>query len=453
MHQIIGSIQKKIGLWGVCLLLSYCPVGIAATEVETTNKLKQLVTDGKYAEGLALANETMFDYGGEPTFDYFTGMAAMKLGEYQQAVFAFERAVIVKPLWQQARFNLAKSYYYIENFVASKNELEKLYKETEDLVLKEVISQFLVQVDKVMLNKKRKIKQVFGLTAGYDSNINSGSTLDKLIGPLNQQPIFLDENGKETSDQMMSMSYMLNYQTPLNQQSLLIGDFALFHTNYANDESAQFETTVAQFSGKFQDVWNENTYQVGFFYRPLLLDNKSYRDQYGLISNFVHPYSAALSLSAEFGYGITDYKDIKSLNSSDAYITFSGQYRSGSFRHLLSANLSSVNARNDTDDYNSYKSVLLNYQISYVINAKQLLNFGYQWQQYDYEDEHPFFLKVRDDNVGKVSLGWSYMMQDWLMIQANYRHQAKDSNLFIDNNESIYSYDRDEFSVGAVITF
>ncbi|MFT4924837.1 MAG: tetratricopeptide (TPR) repeat protein [Phenylobacterium sp.] len=447
MHQTIGSIRQKIGLLGVCLLLSYCPTGIAATEVETTNKLNQLVKDGKHAEALALANEFMMDYGGEPTFDYLTGLAALEVGEYQQAVFAFERAVIIKPQWQQARFNLAKGYYFIDNLEASKNELEKLYVEAQDPALKEIIRQFLLQVDKVMMDKKRKIKQVLGITVGHDSNINSGSTIDEISSPLFEQPILLSADGQRSTDQMLNLSYMLNYQTPLNQQSLLIGDFALFHNNYENAESAQFESTVAQFSGKYQDQWGDDTYQIGLYYRPLLLDNSRYRDQYGLISTLVHPISAALSLNLELSVGISDYQDVKSLNSTDAYVTFSGQYSTGAWRHMLSANVSAVDARTDSAYYNTYKFLLLGYQSSVVVTDKQVLSFAFQWQKYDYDHQHPFFLKVRDEKVLRSSIGWRYMVEDWLVVQANYKHQIKDSNL------PIYAYERDELSVGVVMQF
>ena len=101
--------HKKKALLGVCLLLSYSPLAMALSEEEATAKLTELIKAGQYTQAFALSNEHVMDYGGDPKFDFLTGIAALNVGEFQQAVFAFERAVIVKPKWHNARFNLAKA--------------------------------------------------------------------------------------------------------------------------------------------------------------------------------------------------------------------------------------------------------------------------------------------------------------------------------------------------------
>ncbi|MFT5162564.1 MAG: hypothetical protein ACI9FJ_001141 [Alteromonadaceae bacterium] len=447
MHKKNSSIRNKIELLGVCLLLSYCPVGLAATEAQTTEKLNQLVKAQQYAEAFALANQHMMDYGGEPAFDYLTGIAALKINEYQQAVFAFERAVIVKPKWKLARFNLAQGYYHIDNLVAAKKELELLLVDAQDGAFKTAIEQFLTRVNQSMLGKKRQFKQVLGMSIGYDSNVNSGTTIDEINSPLLSQPIQLSEDGKETSDGAFNINYQLRYQSPITQKRLLIGEFALFHTDYFESQSQQFQSSVAQFSGKLQDQWGDSTYQIGAYLRPLLLDGSLYRTQYGIESNIITPLNKRWSIGVQLGVGKTDYEEIKTLESLDSYMALSAQYSTPHWRHQLSANYTDINAEKSDSEYNSYSYYLLQYQNSYIISSAQQVTFSLQYQDYDYDDIHPFWLKIRDEDMLRATVGWRYVMKDWLVWQLNYKRTEKDSNV------SIYEYERDEVSLGVVMQF
>ena len=121
MQKMLNPILNR--LFTICPLLLCCialPVKAQQTVAPTLQasaqgqtraeraaiiKLNQLVKQEQYAEAYAFAQQVMFDYGGEPSFDFLTGRAALKVNQFQQAVFAFERAVIVKPEWQQARVN------------------------------------------------------------------------------------------------------------------------------------------------------------------------------------------------------------------------------------------------------------------------------------------------------------------------------------------------------------
>lgn len=448
MHQTFSSIRKKMELLGVCLLFSYSHAGFALTEAQATEKLKQLIQSKQYAEAFAFSSEVMIDYGGEPAFDFYTGIAALQVGEYQQAVFAFERTVIVKPQWQRARLNLAKGYYFIDNLVASRRELEILIAETKEASLRTAASDFLVRVNQGLLDKKRIVRQQVGVSFGHDSNINSGSTIDEIDSPLLNQPILLDDTAKEISDGVVKLNYQLRYQTPLTQQSLLIGDAALYHTDYVSSENGVFESTVAQFAGKYQDVWGDSTYQVGLYIRPLLLDGDMYRNQYGVNTNLTIPFNKKLSLSWELGFGETNYLDVDSLDATDAYTNLNLQYSSGHWRHMLGGNFTDVDPKHPNNDHNAYNFFILQYQGSYVLSLSQQLTFSLQYQKWDHDSLHPFFLRVRDDELRRINLGWRYLVEDWLMVQVNYKFQEKDSKKL-----PIYEYQQNEILLGVVMQF
>ncbi|SFC62378.1 surface lipoprotein assembly modifier [Pseudoalteromonas denitrificans] len=433
----------------VCLfiLISTSAYAKSLTIKEAVDTLNQFIKQEEYALALAFSQENVFDFAGEPKFDFLTGIAAIKIGEYQRAVFALERAVIVKPKWKLARFNLAKAYFYIDNFLAAKNELKKLQTRVNDEILKKTILQFLQRIDQVLITKKRQLKQLYGLSFGHDTNINSGAILDEFETPLLSQPIQISEDSQAIEDEAIYLNYQLQYQLPINQQRLVIGELALFHTDYIDSKNDKFQSSIAQLSSKFQDVWGDKTYQLGAYVRPLLLDSSLYRNQYGFDANLIMPFNKNLNFGIQFGLGKTDYEDINDLDSQDIFFALSAQYTKGAMWHQISSHFNQISANQKSSDFNSYKLVLLQYQTSYFISQYHQLNLLLQYQDYNYKDMHPFWLATREEELYRGSLSWRYYLEDDWTWQLSLKHAQKQSNL------PIYEYKRDEISLGIMKQF
>jgi hypothetical protein len=433
-----------------CYLLFFIFVSFqtqALSKKQVFEELNQLIKNKQYESALTFSDEYIFDYAGEPTFDFLIGIAAVKVGKYQQAVFALERTVIVRPKWKLARFNLAKSYFYIDNLLAAKNELNKLQPLVTDKQLKQTISAFLDRIEQSLLNKQKKLTQLLGITIGHDSNINSGAILDEFESPLLNQPIQLSQESQKISDEALYLNYQLRYQTPINQNKLIISEVALFHTDYKESDNNKFQSSIAQISTKYQDTWSWSTFQVGAYFRPLLLNSAMYRHQYGMETSLIIPLNKTINISMQLGLGNSIYSSLNELDSRDLFVGFGTQYRKDEFWHQVQANISKIDATTTDSDYNSYKLYLMQYQTSYFISQFHEVNFLLQYQGYNYKGIHPFWLEVRDESLYRGSLSWRYYLEDNWTWQLSIKHAQKKSNL------PIYEYDRNEVSFGLMKQF
>jgi len=433
-----------------CYLLFFIFVSFqtqALSKKQVFEELNQLIKNKHYESALAFSDEYIFDYAGEPTFDFLIGIAAVKVGKYQQAVFALERTVIVRPKWKLARFNLAKSYFYIDNLLAAKNELTKLQPLVTDKKFQQNILVFLDRIEQSLLNKQKQLKQLIGISIGHDSNINSGAILDEFQSPLLNQPIQLSQESQETSDEALYLNYQLRYQTPINQNKLIISEVALFHTDYKESDNNKFQSSIAQISAKYQDIWSWSTFQAGVYLRPLLLDSAMYRNQYGLEANLIIPINKKINFSVQFGAGNSVYSSLTELNSKDMFIGMSAQYSEGQLWHQIQGNVSEIDATTHESEYNSYKLYLMQYQTSYFISQYHQVSFLLQYQDYNYKGIHPFWLKVRDESLYRGSLSWRYYLEDNWTWQLSLKYAQKQSNL------PIYEYDRNEVSFGLMKQF
>lgn len=439
--------MSKYYLLFFLLLIFICFQVEALSKKQVLSELSQLIKKKQYRQALVFSDEYIFDYAGEPTFDFLIGIAAVKSGNYQQAVFALERTVIVKPKWKLARFNLAKSYFYIDNLLAAKNELNKLYPLVSDDKFKQTISVFLDRIEQSLLNKQKQIKQLVGISIGHDSNINSGAILDEFKSPLLNQPIQLSQENQKTSDEALYLNYQLRYQTPINQNKLIISEIALFHTDYKESENNKFQSSIAQISATYQDDWFWSTFQIGAYLRPLLLDSAMYRNQYGLEINLIIPFDKKINFSLLAGIGDSVYSELNDLDSKDQFIGMSAQYSEGPFWHQIQGSVSKIDATSHESDYNSYKLYLLQYQTSYIVSQYHQINFLFQYQDYNYKGVHPFWLEIRDEALYRGSLSWRYYFEDNWTWQLSLKHAQKQSNL------PIYEYDRNEISLGLMKQF
>ncbi len=444
MYPNARLIRKITGLCTTCLLMVFTTKTLAITETQAIKKLNDLIVAKRFEQAYKLADEYVMDFGGEPRFDYLMGLAAMSLRRYEEAVFAFERAVIVKPKWQQARFQLAKAYFRADNQPAAKSELIKLKGENTDPTFAAQLDQYIERVDEAIMAKRRQFTQIVSFSAGYDTNVNSGTTEDFAIR-FDGVPVILSDESKEIADNTFNLSYQLSYQEPFSQKSLLIGSLGLFRVELP--DTPVYERTMADVGLAWQDELGEFTYQVGTFYRPMQLDGSHYHDQYGYYTNWSLPLDQNWALRLDTGFGKVDNRTSILLDVRDVYATVTTSYRKGRWQHAFAANHTDIRSVESNTKHNSYHYYKFDYRSNYLLGSNHMLSLELQWQKFNYDVVHPAFGVVREEDFVRAALGWRYLFNDWLMLQANYRHSTKNSNV------PVYAYDRDEYLLGITMQF
>ena len=453
-HAFNLSRYRTITLSG-CFLLLYGSVVLAQktnltitsllSERQVINQLNELVNEKQFAQAYAFANQKVMDFGGEPKFDYLMGLAALKIKAYQDAVFSFERAVMAKPKWQQARFQLAKAYYHIKNLAAARLEFEKVQQEATSPELVALIARFISQIDEVALNKKRQFKHVIAFSSGFDSNVNSGTQADSVFLEQLGSAIPLSDESREIEDTPFNLSYQGQYQHPINQNSLFMAQVGLYRTDFV--ETSEFERSLADVSLKYQDVLGEVTFQLGVFFRPMILDGDHYRDQYGVQSNWNLPIDAYWSIGWQVGLGKTNSQINQAVDLQDVYGSLSGQYRDGPWRHSMAINITDIKAEKGQSEHRSHNYIRLDLATDYSLSSKHQLKIGFQWQKFNYNSIDPTFLIIRDEKFWRTSLGWHYLQNDSMIWNIQYRRSKKISN------GDIYAYSRDELIIGLAMQF
>src|SRR3954471_7423402 len=98
-----------------------------ALHAAPSDDLRALMESGKAAEAYALGKQNP-DSLGDPTFDFFFGVAAIETGHSGEGVLALERYLLQYPDNVSARLHLARGYFVLNEDARAREEFEALRK-------------------------------------------------------------------------------------------------------------------------------------------------------------------------------------------------------------------------------------------------------------------------------------------------------------------------------------
>jgi len=91
-----------------------------------TKVLEKLIKEDHFEEAYQLASKNMAEEAGNPSFDMLFGISALKVGEYDHAIFAFERVLMYNSAALAPRFELARAHFMLGNLTVARRHFNYL---------------------------------------------------------------------------------------------------------------------------------------------------------------------------------------------------------------------------------------------------------------------------------------------------------------------------------------
>ena len=177
----------------------------------------------------------MFDLEGDPEFDFLYGLAALKSGRPDEAVFAFERIAYIYPDQQRVKLELARAYFTSNNLTAARTLFNEVLDSGSGPNVSANIQAFLDLIEQ----RENAVNSTFtwyvNSNIGSDSNINSATELGVIDTPIGD--VELSPSGQSIDDNFMDLGAGFNYNYPFNKNSsaFVRGNFNQ-HNNFSISE-------------------------------------------------------------------------------------------------------------------------------------------------------------------------------------------------------------------------
>jgi hypothetical protein len=421
-------------------------INIAQADTQSINQLKKYLDAKEYKQAFVLADQLSYDLAGEVEFDFLAGLAAYGAGKYHEAVFAFERVVILQPLSFRGRYYLASSYQKVDNLGAALNELDALLDSQKRGVVftDEQISQISLKhsyLYKKNSDLKRNFYQYITLAIGSDNNINSGSSLDN-VELFDGTVIPLFDSSKAISDSTLLARYHGDYVHNINQNQSLKFDLTVQQTQYQSNSDQNRSLIDAKVSYKYR-VSPDTLLNIGAGTIPFWLAGDRYITQNSVFAG----WQQKITRNSNFGfngiYADVDHHIYESLDLERYQLNTYYRYAKG-VQHLFI-----LNTYQDKNKFglkfNNKTSVGLTYVLDYPIYQKFTGNLMLMHEQQQYDGLNTFN-EYSDSSLNMIASRFSYtgFSEQVLQLQLSYQNKNVESDLA---SMKIYEYHRFEANV------
>ena len=410
-------------------LLSGASVARAAPDSVAT--IKALVEQGQFERAYDHALAAEARYEGDPEFDFYFGLAAIEVGRYPDAIFAFERVVFAQPDQLRVRLELARAHFLAGNYPAAQVEFQRVLDTNPPAGVRSNIERFLRQIQIAQRSQQRELGGWIDTRLGMDSNINSATDADNISTPLGN--FTLVEDGQEQEDEFIRLEAGFGWREPTSKNGML--DLAVRWQQKDNFSSDTFDLGIGTFELGHTRKLENGRVRFGTRVQTVRLENKRFQEGYGLTASYDRslPNDWILSLSSAatmLRFENDAGRDVDQLLSSATVLRPFGK-----FVHSLSLYGAAENAQSDAGDFNARDFLGVIYGLTYDANDKQpFLRVGYQVAEFG--GDHPVFARIRDDDTFTATAGLQWSLADDFLFTGQVNYTDVESNI------QVFEYDR-----------
>lgn len=436
----MSNASKWLGILAFALLCE----SASATE-DMLAQASRLLQDRKAKEAYVLLAPYQSERAGEPDYDYLLGMAALDNGKPNEAIFALERVLAVKPDHLQARAEIARAFLATGEIAASKQEFETVQQQNPPQEVSASIQKYLDIIETTKSGKKTTLRSYVEVSYGNDSNVNSATSSREVAIPFFGGAITtLDPNGVKTHDDFSSIAAGFNFRRLLSPEWSLIGGANA--NKRMNNTKDIFDTASLDGSLGLNLTRGEDNYSAVLQAQGFAVDNHRYREASGMTAQWQRNLnnSSQASLYVQHIYLSYPYQTMR-----DADRDIAG----GAFARSLAGTYTPtvyIGGYGGEEKQRSADRPYLGFELYGIraggemkLNPWTTLHGSASVEDRRYRGQDPLFLTARKDTQSDVRLAVSHIPAPQWTITPSLSYTHNQSNIIIDK------YDRTAFSVSA----
>ncbi|WP_125182015.1 tetratricopeptide repeat protein [Thiohalobacter thiocyanaticus] len=423
------------------LLLLCLPVGAAEPD-GIAGLLRNGDAEGAWEQARALAPAR----AGEPEFDMLYGLAAVRSGHPEHAVFAFERVVALEPRNHRARVELARAHYLAGNFTVARTEFERVLAIDPPQRVRENVRTFLDAIERREGSLSTRITGYLELRAGADSNVNSATSDDTLEIPA-LGTFTLNGASLDRSDEFVEKNAGLSVLHPFTRRHALFAE--LTYKDRENLETQAYDLRSVTLSAGPMVAFAGGRLRLPLNYQFLYLDNSKYRRLGSVGFDWSRDLDRNDQLQLFGQYGSLRYPDNAARNARLALggAGWTHRFHQPDVQVSTSAYFGDEDTRDSIGEHNGkqYLGLRLGSQWRLAPHHTPYFSLAAQWSEHAATD--PVFARTRRDDFAEARLGWAWTPADAWLWRVELAYTRNDSNI------SLYQYTRKQAFAGVTWRF
>ncbi|MDH5178533.1 MAG: tetratricopeptide repeat protein [Gammaproteobacteria bacterium] len=375
---------------------------------------------------------------GELQYELLLGRAALNSAHYHEAIFAYERALMIEPNNLTARLGLAIAHFNTNENERAIELFEKILSLRPADNIRKTIHQYLDKLRARQASLRHKLTGEVKVLAGWDSNINSAtynSTVE-LFGTT----LTLADASRETSGVFNEVSGKFNYTYTVTNNHELFSSINLIkrsnHENHFDTEQANL-----QLGGSINTRYGRLS--VPLSYQIIDLDAVRLRELTSLSANLIGNGTDGF-YTGSLQYGLLRYPDQPYLDM-DMFAVGLGYVstnKSRTLRKLISVYVGDEAVFEEINDAAGKQFSGFQGKVFLKLHSRHIMQVHLSYQLDSYHAKHLFLNQRRVDKRISVALAWNWWLTNALSIDTSVDHTNSDST------SGLFDYRRNQIYTG-----
>ncbi len=408
-------------------LIALAPLLLLAAPAD---EMKQMLETGRAAEAYALARKHP-ELLGEPTFDFYLGVAAGETGHAGEAVLALERYILQYPDNVAARLQLARAYFVLGEDARAKEEFDSLRRLNPPADALATIDRFLETIRLRETRYKISSGLYMEIGAGIDSNVNGGPSTPNLFLP-NLGPVLLGQSATRQGDRFATLGGGGYYSYPVAPGVSLTAAGQVELKANEKQEHRQFDLGSYNFSGGVSILREKELFKLGLSDGLVVLGTARYLSTFGGQAEWQHQIDERQSFSLGGQAAHLTYPGANSPRNADL-VGFSAGYRrmfAHAWQPIVALSLNGGRQRSLTDRPDLVSKTLgTRLGVSFTPAAQWGVSLGYSFLQSNYQAEDIILGVKRSDRYNAFDAAVSYLVTRNLSIRGEFTGMRNKSNV------------------------
>ncbi len=434
------------GVTGLCIvfLLAALPARARVQDADF-DAGRRLLAEQRYAEAYTRLFAVFERYPDDPEVNFFLGRAAFEKGDYEMAIMAFDRVLIVHPEAIRVKLELARCYYALRAFATARHYLQEVLDANPPAAVKANIQMMLDRIDA----QERRHFLHGSLVAGFshDDNVRTApndDTVRVFIGNTAFDSTVADKPGDNIYATTVSLSHLYRPDRPG-----LVWKSSLFHhtSTYQFVDELDIRYLGAA-SGPSWQLASGAVIDVQPFASQLYLAHDRYLRSGGVEGRYTRMLGANVLL--QLGAKVEDKRYFQD-HSRDAVVSafsFNELFQFGPVRLSFGVTAELENAQADWYAYDRY-GIDLRLEREFPRKLNLWLAGRRHGAKYDAVD--PRFQQRRIDKVWFFAAGLRKTL--WAERQRRFDVEFSLSHTNANSSVTLYTYDKDVVNANLVFSF
>lgn len=376
--------------------------------------------------------------------NFYLGRSAYETGDYETAIFAFDRMLINDPDLHRVRLEMARAYLKL----GSNDEAERLFNEVlATNPPQEVQDNIFLYMENISASRKsHNFRGSFLAGIAYDDNAYAAPISETIkIPSLDDLPVSIGSLG---SDYYYEMAANIGYAYILpSRQTALTAEVQTYHTRYNDYDDLDIDYFLLKAGPTFRfDGFDLELFGTGSY---MNLDQNDYFSGYGLGAALTVP---VWSDQIFFSRLTSERRDFNDIDERDVYSTafnlglFTPVYRLFDLKTDITYTRENAEA-----GYYSYNRGSFNLVLSRKLIGDIVGSAGYTFESSWYDNDDPSFYKERQDDTHYFRAGLSYRFGG----RIRFPFEIGIINTYVknDSNIDLYEYEKNTVRFFTTVSF